>query len=250
MSGWVARFGVPSRIVSDRGPQFEAHVFTAFTALLGTPRSRTAAYHPACNGLVERLHRQLKAAIMAHTDTAHWVDALPVVLLGLRSALKQDLSCSSAELVYGTTLRLPNDFFDKPSQLTPDPVDYLGRLHRIFDNMRPCPPRPASHRPFHVPLDLATCSHVYLRTDAIRKALQPPYTGPHPVLSRSEKFYTISINGRSDTVSIDRLKPAYIASEAADLPIPAADLDAGLHRPAQLHKRVSWCDRLAAPRCL
>ena len=56
---WVASFGVPSTITTDRGSQFESALFLALTNLLGTKRVRTTAYHPIANGLVERFHRQL-----------------------------------------------------------------------------------------------------------------------------------------------------------------------------------------------
>ena len=46
-----------------------------------------------------------------------------------------------------------------------------------------------------------------MRHDAVRKPLQPPYHGPYPVLKRTGKLY---INGRKDTVSINRLKPTYL----------------------------------------
>ena len=59
--------------------------------LLGTQRIRTTAYHPIANGLVERFHRQLKAALKCSQDPTHWTKALPMVLLGIRTTLKQDL---------------------------------------------------------------------------------------------------------------------------------------------------------------
>lgn len=40
-----------------------------------------------------------------------WVEAFPLALLGIRTDLKADIGCSAAELVYGTTLRLPGKFF-------------------------------------------------------------------------------------------------------------------------------------------
>jgi IS30 family transposase len=46
ISGWVARFGVPSHITSDRGPQFLLAVWAAFTAKLGVRHIMTTAYHP------------------------------------------------------------------------------------------------------------------------------------------------------------------------------------------------------------
>ena len=33
--------------------------------LLGSKRARTTAYHPQTNGMVERFHQQLKAALKA-----------------------------------------------------------------------------------------------------------------------------------------------------------------------------------------
>jgi hypothetical protein len=50
--------------------------------------------------LIKRLHHQLKATLICNADE-HWAKALPLVLLGIRSAWKEDLETSSAELVYG-----------------------------------------------------------------------------------------------------------------------------------------------------
>ncbi|TNN16796.1 Retrovirus-related Pol polyprotein from transposon 17.6, partial [Schistosoma japonicum] len=66
-----------------RGRQFESGLFHALTKLLGTTRFRTTAYHPQFNGLVERFHRQLKASLAA-TNIPEWIDALPLILLGIR----------------------------------------------------------------------------------------------------------------------------------------------------------------------
>ncbi|GBO02043.1 hypothetical protein AVEN_146529-1 [Araneus ventricosus] len=76
----------------------------------GIRLSHTAAYHPRANGAIERWHRTLKAAIMCHTSV-HWVSALSAVLLGLRTAFKEDLQCSPADMVYGENLCLPSQFF-------------------------------------------------------------------------------------------------------------------------------------------
>ena len=78
--------------------------------LLGARHIRTTAYHPEANGMVERMHRQLKASLMAQTDAIPWVDKLPMILLAMRTTFKPDLGCSPAELVYGTTLKIPAEF--------------------------------------------------------------------------------------------------------------------------------------------
>ena len=64
---WVSRFGTPTSITTDRGRQFESHLWRAFTELLGTKHLHTTAYHPCTNGMVERFHRRLKAVILIRT---------------------------------------------------------------------------------------------------------------------------------------------------------------------------------------
>ena len=103
VSGWIARFGVTSTITTDRGGQFESSLWTHLMTLLGTAHTRTTSYHPQANGLVERFHRQHKGALKAQALKHSWAESLTLVLLGIRTAVKQ---CSVAELVYGTTGRV------------------------------------------------------------------------------------------------------------------------------------------------
>ena len=98
ISHHIARFGVPADITSDRGPQFTSNLWTALWTLLGAQLHRTTAYHPQANGVVERLHRQLKAALKARLVGPAWMDELPLVLLGLRSAPKEDLGCANSSM--------------------------------------------------------------------------------------------------------------------------------------------------------
>ena len=69
--------------------------------------------------MVERFHRQLKATIMAHESPNPWTTTLPAVLLGARSAVKELLGRSAAEMIYGTTLRLPGQFRHVASPFVP-----------------------------------------------------------------------------------------------------------------------------------
>jgi hypothetical protein len=52
-------------------------------------------------------HFQLnvKVSLKTYPDPNSWNTLLPMVLLGIRTALKDDLRCTAAELVYGTNLR-------------------------------------------------------------------------------------------------------------------------------------------------
>ncbi len=92
--------------------------------------------------MVKRLHRQLKAALMSHADREHWVDNVPIILLGIRSTFKPDINACATELVDGSTLRLPGEFLEYTTPPTPvDVDDLLHRLRKVVRSQRPRPPR-------------------------------------------------------------------------------------------------------------
>ncbi|VDP39103.1 unnamed protein product [Echinostoma caproni] len=65
-------------------------------------------------------------------------------------------------------------------------------------------------RKVFIPTELLTCSHVFIRIDAVRKSSQPPYKEPFRVISSHEKFFKVGRHGRFDTINIERLKTAYV----------------------------------------
>ncbi|KAK2578545.1 hypothetical protein KPH14_012574 [Odynerus spinipes] len=177
--------------------------------LIGAKRITTTTYHPASNGMIERWHRTLKTAIRCHTSS-DWVYTLPSVLLGLRTSIKDDIEASVAELVYGTTLRLPGEFL---MDITPtnQPRIFVEKLRATMREVRPTPAGHHQKSKTFVYEPLHTCTHVFIRVDSLRKPLEPPYKGPYPVLERiNEKVYKVKIKGNPQIVSVERLKPAFL----------------------------------------
>ena len=213
LTTWISRFGIPSTVTTDRGRQFESSLWKQFTQLLGTKRLRTTAYHPISNGLIERFHRHLKSALKAQPQPEHWIDSLPLVLLGIRTAVKDDLHCTTAELVYGTSLRLPGEFFTPSNDDSVDPASYVAKLKTTMQNLQATPTRRSQRPNSHISDALLSASHVFVRHDAVRTPLQQPYDGPYRVIKRTDKYFTLQIKGRQNTVSIDRLKPAHLERE-------------------------------------
>ena len=138
---WVSRYGVPSTLTSDRGRQFVSELWRKTASMLGAATNTTTSYHPQSNGLVERMHRTMKAALKAKLAAdPNWVDALPLVMLGMRAAVKEDLNCSAAEMVFGEALRLPGEFFvSADGDWTADPV-FVSDLRQRIRQLRPIAP--------------------------------------------------------------------------------------------------------------
>lgn len=93
-----------------------------------------------------------------------------------------------------------------------------------MDKLTYTPPRQQTTSSY-LPQKLDTCDFVFVRNDAVKKPLTPSYQGPFKVLKRSKKFVTIMRGKDKDTVSIDRLKPAWLeeTSPEPDLPTTTED---------------------------
>jgi hypothetical protein len=120
------------------------------------------------------------------------------------------LRSSSAELVYGSPLTVPGDFF--PDSTPRSAPRELQQQRERVGNLRPVPT--TSHGgdsiPSHVPSALNQAKFVFVRHDARKTPLQTPYDGPFEVIDRTPKHFTLQLGDKRDKISIDRLKPAYL----------------------------------------
>ncbi|UYV73410.1 hypothetical protein LAZ67_10003088 [Cordylochernes scorpioides] len=195
---WIVRFGAPHTVISDQGKQFTSQLFKDLTTLCGIKLRHSTAYHPQCNGKIERLHRTIKTAIRAHNNIK-WTETLPTVLM-----------------VYGKTIRLPGEFFDD-SKHHLHAEEFVQQLQKQMELLKPLNEKHHSKTKVFVHKDLKTCSHVFIRTDRVKKPLEPPYEGPFPVLDRTDKYFTLKVKGRNVTISIDRLRPAYLLADSDNI---------------------------------
>ena len=81
-----ASYELPEQLVSDNGPQFVAKEFEEFMLNYGIKHIRSAPYHPATNGLVERFVQSFKRAMEAMKNSGQtWQHRLSSFLLAYRS---------------------------------------------------------------------------------------------------------------------------------------------------------------------
>ncbi|XP_042910659.1 uncharacterized protein [Parasteatoda tepidariorum] len=180
---------------------------------------------------MERFHRTLKQGLRSHK--AKWTQSLPLILLELRSTFKEDLKSNCAEIVYGTLLRLPSEFLEAPT-INTDPYDFLQQLRKSMQLLKATPTSAHGSKGLFIHPSLSKSTHVFVRHDGVKKSLQMPYDGPYLVLKRTDKTYTLNINGKPSVINIDRLKAAFLIDDEPDHKqtiTPTQKLDPPVQRP-------------------
>ena len=104
-------FGVPESLLSDHGTNLLAHVMMDVCSLLGVTKLNTTAYHPQCNGMVERMNRTLKAMLRKHAVKfgPQWDKFLPGVLWAYRNVPHEITIEKLSFLMFALDLRSPTE---------------------------------------------------------------------------------------------------------------------------------------------
>ena len=214
--GWFASFGVPNDITTDRGSQFNSAIWNQLLRIWGVSHHQTTSYHPEANGLVERFHRRLKESLitLCKDERDKWYWRLPCSLLAIRTAIKQDIGASSADLVYGEGLALLGKLLGtQPAEDQNLQIQRERQLANLrLEVKRLQPTATSAHRTpiVHLPDSLATATHVFVRRGGVQPPLMAPYEGPFRVASRSPSGFEIFRPGRGvEKVALNRIKPAH-----------------------------------------
>jgi hypothetical protein len=112
---------------------------------------------------------------------------------------KENIKASAAELLYGTPLRVPIEYFAKENM----PADTQIFAEKFREHMRELRRTPLAHhiRPSMFSLkDLYTYLHVFLRTNVVKSPLQPRRTGLYKVVKRLSNFlFVIKVEDKGET---------------------------------------------------
>jgi ribonuclease HI len=111
----VHRYGLPHRIITDLGSNFNNHQFWEYCENSGIDVRYVSVGHPRANGQVERANGMVLDALKkrlhdaANTKGGKWIKELPNALWGLRTQPSKPTGQSPYFLVYGSEAILPAD---------------------------------------------------------------------------------------------------------------------------------------------
>nr|ABF94078.1 retrotransposon protein, putative, unclassified [Oryza sativa Japonica Group] len=105
--GITARFGVPNRIITDKGTQFTSELFGDYCEDMGIKLCFASPAHPRSNGQVERANTEILKGLKTKTFNIlkkhgdSWIEELPAVLWANRTTPSRATGETPFFLVYG-----------------------------------------------------------------------------------------------------------------------------------------------------
>ncbi|XP_076040903.1 uncharacterized protein LOC143025315 [Oratosquilla oratoria] len=124
---FFTQVGLPTVIQSDQGSNFTSRLFNQVMESLGVKQSRSSAYHPQSQGVVERFHQTLKRILRTFClETGRdWDEGVDLLLFAIRDSVQESLGYSPFQLVYGHEARGPLKVL-KESWISNEPVTPLA----------------------------------------------------------------------------------------------------------------------------
>ena len=113
----VPFFGVPESLLSDRGANLLSHLVLDLCGMLGIEKLNTTAYHPQCDGAVERFNRTLKTILRKHAARfgTQWDEYLSGVLWAYRNTPHSSTGEKPSFLLFGMDCRSPTEMVYMPT---------------------------------------------------------------------------------------------------------------------------------------
>ncbi|XP_076053569.1 uncharacterized protein LOC143032587 [Oratosquilla oratoria] len=245
---FFTQVGLPTVIQSDQGSNFTSRLFNQVMESLGVRQSRSSAYHPQSQGVVERFHQTLKRILRTFClETGRdWDEGVDLLLFAIRDSVQESLGYSPFQLVYGHEARGPLKVL-KESWISNEPLTPLASYVTKFKDK------------LHLAISLAHSNlegaqikmkHQFDKSKGARdryfksgdkvlaflplktNPLQAVYSGPYQVLERQGQanyvLHTPERRKKKRLVHINLLKPYHDRGEGvigdsaeADPPSPA-----------------------------
>ena len=140
-NNFVIHYGLPKRLHSDQGANFESKIIKELCSLCGIERSRTTPYHPMGNGLTERFNRTLLQMLGTLTteQKQNWKKYVGPMVHAYNSLRQETTGQTPYFLMFGRQPRLPVDIaFQLDQETAKQPMtsyvtDMKDRLQKAYE---------------------------------------------------------------------------------------------------------------------
>ena len=125
LENFVTTFGIPEKLLSDQGTNFQSTLVKEVLELLDIEQLRTSPYHPQTDGITERFNRTLKTMISAfgNENKDNWDSLLGKLSFAYNSAEHEATKFTPYEVMFGRSPRIPVDLIFKAEESSLDFVE-------------------------------------------------------------------------------------------------------------------------------
>ena len=237
LEDFISRHSVPAAILTDRGRNFESHLFQAFCQAYGINKKRTTSYAPQTNGNIERFNGTLVKIIAKYTASHQkdWDTWIAPALMAYRTSVHAVTKVTPFKMLYGRNSTLTTDLHhQQPLQEDITPEGHANklksRLKTMYKEVREVQEKEKKtmkeryDQKYATDFSYKVGEKVWLNSLARTKGkcpkLQVLFKGPYIILRRIGPVdYEIRLpNGRQSVIVHQRrLKPCYEENENSEI---------------------------------
>ena len=221
---WVSHYGCPLSVHADQGREFESRLYTDLCKLLMLRKTRTNAYTPWGDGMVERANRTVKTMINHYTTPgkANWDEYMDILAGAYRATVHTSTGYTPNMLVLGRETTYPMDVaygLDLDGRYDLCPHIYVEelreRLERVWKHARQTLKRSAELQQRGFPPKMkgdrkyAVGDLVYKFHPPARKGkLGAKWIGPLPITQILDPWVVVVKDGQREyPVNVRNIKP-------------------------------------------
>ena len=187
--------GLPTSIVSDRGPVFTSNFWSAFCFHLKVKRKLSTAFHPQTDGQTERQNQTLEQYLRAYINYQQddWVAYLPDAEFAYNNSIHSETGKTPFYLLYGKHPRADEQLPDASEATVPAAFERIQKIQEVRANLtkqyeRAKATQARYYDKKHTPRLYAAGDRVWLAARNIRsrrphQKLDHKYYGPYEVES-------------------------------------------------------------------
>jgi hypothetical protein len=264
MSRIVCLYGVPKKIVSDRGSQFTSRFWKSLHENMDTKLNFRSAYHPQTDGQTERtnqvLEDMLRACALKHGGS--WDKSSPYAEFSYNNSYQASLNMPSFDALYGRKC-ITHLYWDQTGErqfFGPEIIQEKEEQVRVIkENLKIAQSRQKSYVDVQIrPLEFEEGDHVYLKVSPIRGMrrfkvkgkLSPRFIGPFKILKRvGEMAYQLELPDHlsdvHDVFHVSQLKKCLRVLEE-QLPMEELSVQGDLtytEHPIKVIDTMTWVTR-------
>ncbi|KAJ8937624.1 hypothetical protein NQ318_003741 [Aromia moschata] len=230
----INTFGVPRRLICDRGSCFTSKSFAEYCQRLGIKVNYNATATPRANGQAERYNRTILASLASTSDDERrWDDTLQQIRWGINTTINKTTNKTPCELLMGFQPRQANDAYlsaevcstKRDENLLETRATTSKRIQSLQSRQKQ---RYDAKR--KAPNTYVVGQHVLIRktigtNDGKSRKLLPKFSGPYVItkILDHDRYVVKDLPGSTKSqkpyegvIAIDKLKPYDTALESDD----------------------------------